>query len=196
MCRPTSGRRNEESSDWNRGVDILSHSQATGCGEVGHRRRLQGSRQQQDVFRRPTTTKTPTSSLFWSTTDHHSVVVICEIHLIIIIIIIIIKTMFMVLSSWQSHCESSPGLFDEYRTAPSGRRPKTKPDDLGCESACTGCQSLHPPSPFIIITQPKTWYSFYRSTEGRKLSRLLCIKRSSAVAERPRVLRVIEYFAK
>jgi len=42
--------------------------------------------------------------------------------------------MFMVLSSWQSHCDSSPGLFDEFRTAPSGRRPETKPDDLGCES--------------------------------------------------------------
>jgi len=49
---------------------------------------------------------------------------------LIIIIIIITKTMFMVLSSWQSHCESSPGLFDECRMAPSGRRPKTKPDDL------------------------------------------------------------------
>ena len=51
----------------------------------------------------------------------------------------------MVLSSWQSHCESSPGSFDECRMAPSGRQPKTKPDDLGCESACTGCQKLHPP---------------------------------------------------
>ena len=70
--------------------------------------------------------------------------------IIIIIIIIISTTMFMVLSSWQSHCESSPGSFDECRMAPSGRRPKTKPDDLGCESACTGCQKLHPPSPFII----------------------------------------------
>ena len=39
--------------------------------------------------------------------------------------------MFMVLSSWQSHCESSPGSFDECRMVPSGRRPKTKPDDLG-----------------------------------------------------------------
>ena len=37
------------------------------------------------------------------------------------------KTTFMVLSSWQSHCKSSPGSFDECRTAPSGRRPKTKP---------------------------------------------------------------------
>jgi len=75
--------------------------------------------------------------------------------------------MFMVLSSWQSHCQSSPGSFDECRTPPSGRRPKTKQDDLGC----TGCQSLHPPSPFIIITQAESWYSFYHPTEGRRLSR-------------------------
>jgi len=77
----------------------------------------------------------------------------------------------MMLSSWRSHCKSSPGSFDECRTAPSGRQPKTKPDDLGCESACTGCQNLHPPSPFIIITQPESWYAFYRPTEGRRLSR-------------------------
>ena len=83
--------------------------------------------------------------------------------------------MFMVQSSWQSHCESSPGSFDECRMAPSGRRPKTKPDDLGCETACTGCQKLHPPSPFIIITQPESWYSFYRPTEGRRLSRPSCL---------------------
>jgi len=53
-----------------------------------------------------------------------------RIIIIITITIIITKTMFMVLSSWQSHCESSPGSFDECRTAPSSRRPKTKPDDL------------------------------------------------------------------
>ena len=34
------------------------------------------------------------------------------------------KTMFMVLSLWQSHCESSPGSFDECRTAPSGCWPQ------------------------------------------------------------------------
>ena len=89
---------------------------------------------------------------------------------IIIIIIILTNTMFMVLSSWQSHCESSPGSFDECRMAPSGRLSKTKPDDLGCESVCTGCQKLHPPLPFTIITQPESWYSFYHSTEGRSLS--------------------------
>ena len=89
----------------------------------------------------------------------------------LIIIIIMTKTVFTVLSSWQSHCESSPGSFDECKTAPSGRRSKTKSDDLDCESACTGCQKLHPPSPFIIITQPEIWYSFYRPTEGRRVSR-------------------------
>ena len=82
------------------------------------------------------------------------------------------NTVFMVLSLWQSHCESSPGSFDECRMAPSGHRPKTKPDDLGCESVSTGCQSLHP-LPFIIITQPKSWYSFYLPMEGRRLMDLL-----------------------
>jgi len=44
-------------------------------------------------------------------------------------------------------------------------------DDLGHQSACTCCQKLHPPSPFIIITHPESWYSFYRPTEGGRLSR-------------------------
>ena len=70
-----------------------------------------------------------------------------------IIIIIISTTMFMVLSSWQSHCESSPGSFDECRTAPTGRRPKTKPDNLGCESADTDCQSLHHHRHLVIYSE-------------------------------------------
>ena len=74
-------------------------------------------------------------------------------------------------------------MYVERRKAATDAR-RIKPDDLGCESACTGCQNLHPPSPFIIIllyyvydfiviinTQPESWYSFYRSTEGRRLSR-------------------------
>ena len=65
--------------------------------------------------------------------------------------------MLMVLSSWQSHCESLPSSFDECRMAPSGRQPKTKPDDLGCESACTGCQNLHPPVPHTQGT--RSWFT-------------------------------------
>ena len=42
---------------------------------------------------------------------------------------------FMVLSSWQSHCESSPGSFDECRLrAEVAANPQTKPTDLDCES--------------------------------------------------------------
>jgi len=33
-----------------------------------------------------------------------------------------------------------------------------------------GCQSLHPPSSFIIITQPESWFSSDRPTNGRRLS--------------------------
>jgi len=33
------------------------------------------------------------------------------------------RTMFMVLSSWLSHCESSPSSHDDCRTAPGGCRP-------------------------------------------------------------------------
>ena len=37
---------------------------------------------------------------------------------------------FMVLSSWQSHCESSPGSFDECRlSAEVAVNPQTKPTD-------------------------------------------------------------------
>jgi len=35
--------------------------------------------------------------------------------------VIITETIFMVLSSWQSHCESSPGSFDECRQPPGSK---------------------------------------------------------------------------
>ena len=41
--------------------------------------------------------------------------------------------MFMVLSSWQSHYESSPGLFDVERRQTAADL-QTKPNDLGYES--------------------------------------------------------------
>jgi len=65
----------------------------------------------------------------------------CVIFLLIIIIIMQMP-MFMVLSSWQSHCESSPGSFDECRIVPSSCWPRTKPDDLGFESVCRLPESI------------------------------------------------------
>ena len=77
--------------------------------------------------------------------------------------------MFMVLSSWQSHCESSPCSFDECRMAPSGRRPKTKPDDLGCESACTGCQiyTHHRHLLLLLSLKADTHFTVPQREEGR-----------------------------
>ena len=45
--------------------------------------------------------------------------------------IIIIMQIFIVLLSWQSHCESSPGSFDECRTASSGCRLSDQAKRLG-----------------------------------------------------------------
>ena len=58
---------------------------------------------------------------------------------LIIIIIIITTTMFMVLSSWHSHCESSPGSFDECRL--SAEWPPT----------------LRPNQPIWAVSPPKDW---------------------------------------
>ena len=52
------------------------------------------------------------------------------------IIIIITRMIFVVLSSWHSHCESSLGSFDECRLgAEVAANPQTKPTELDCESA-------------------------------------------------------------
>ena len=87
---------------------------------------------------------------------------------LIILLILILMTMFMVLSSWRGHCESSPSSFDECRL--STRWPPTlKPSQTTwLVSPPVGCYHPHPPSPFSSITQPESWYSFYRPTEGGK----------------------------
>ena len=49
----------------------------------------------------------------------------------------------------------SPGSFDECRTAPSGRRPKTKPDDLGCESALQAARIYTHHRHLLLLLSPK-----------------------------------------
>jgi len=70
--------------------------------------------------------------------------------------------MFMVLSSWQSHCESSPGSFDECRMVQAAADPQTKPNDLGCESAYTHLRHL------LLLLSPKadTHFTIPRRVEG------------------------------
>ena len=76
--------------------------------------------------------------------------------------------MFMVLSSWQSHCESSPGSFDECRTAPSGRRPKTKPDDLAVSPPVQAARIYTHHRNLLLLLSPKadTHFTVPRRAEG------------------------------
>ena len=66
-----------------------------------------------------------------------------------------------------SHCESSPGSFDECRLSaacPPTLRPRQP--TWAVSPPINGCYHPHPPSPFVIITQPESRCSFYRPTEG------------------------------
>ena len=60
----------------------------------------------------------------------------------------------MVLSSWQSHCESSPGSFDECRlSAEVAANPQTKPTDLDRQKEIDDTVHIH--HRHFIITQPE-----------------------------------------
>ena len=139
--------------------------------------------------------------LFYTTDERDTADCLCLSKTLIWLTMNVFDFCFVSLSTFSRQCvkewHSGPipqkFSFDECRMAPSGCRPKTKPDDLGCESACTGCQNLHPPSPFIIITQPESWYSFYRPTEGRRLSwpSLLVTYRNGLPVHRRSPIRVL-----
>ena len=79
----------------------------------------------------------------------------------------------MVLSSWHSHCESSPSSFDECRlNAEVAANPQTKLNRLGlrvCQKEMAAIVHIH--HRHFIITQPESWYLFYRPTKGGRLSR-------------------------
>jgi len=77
----------------------------------------------------------------------------------------------MVLSSWQSHCESSPGSFDE--CADVAANPQTKPTDLDCESARKKWQlpSASTLAIYYYSARELILILFYCPTEGGRLSR-------------------------
>jgi len=86
------------------------------------------------------------------------------------VIIITSVMMFVVLSSWPDH---SPSSFDECRL--SVRWPPTlkSSQQTWPVSPSVGYYRPHSPIttvPFIIITQPKSWYSFYIPTQSGRLS--------------------------
>jgi len=91
--------------------------------------------------------------------------------------LIIPRTIFMVLSSKQSHCKSSSScnLSDEHKSAPCGCRvPTVKAHQpTWAVSLPVGCYRLHPPSPLVVIALPKHFCHFI---EGREMiSVLKCV---------------------
>jgi len=93
-------------------------------------------------------------------------------HHLLIIIIIIQRQCLWCCPHDHGHCESSPGSFDECRLS-AGWPPTLRPSrpTWAVSPPINGCYHPPPPSPFVIITQPESWYSFYRPTEGGRLSR-------------------------
>jgi len=86
------------------------------------------------------------------------------------LVIIILMTTFMVLLSWQGHCESSPGSFGECQLSARWTLILKSSQPTWPVSPLVGCYRPHPPSPIIIITPPKSWYLFYRPMDGGRLS--------------------------
>ena len=72
----------------------------------------------------------------------------------VIIIIIITRMIFMVLSSWQSHCESSSSSFDECRLSTEvAANPQTKPTDLDCESSSNRRNDCYMVEDYLVTIQ-------------------------------------------
>ena len=69
----------------------------------------------------------------------------------------------MVLSSWQSHCESSPGSFDKCRIAPSGCRRKTQAVSPHVQAARNYTHHRH-----LLLLSPKadTHFTVPQRVEG------------------------------
>ena len=75
-------------------------------------------------------------------------------------IIVAPMAMFIVLPSRRGHCKSSLSSFDECRLS-ARWLPTLKPSQTTQSvSLPAGCYHPHPPSTFIIISQPESWYSF------------------------------------
>jgi len=73
----------------------------------------------------------------------------------------------MVLSSWHCYCESSPGSSGKCNTSARWLPTFGPSQSTWASDQPVGFStSVHSQSPFII-TQPKSWYSFYQPMERR-----------------------------
>jgi len=68
---------------------------------------------------------------------------------------------FSVLSAWQRNCNEFTQFISMNADNVAKRLPTLRPSQLTwAVSPPVGCHHLHPPLPYIIITQPKGCYSF------------------------------------
>jgi len=74
--------------------------------------------------------------------------------------------MFIVLSSWQRVHQVH--LMNVSRTSPSGRRPKTKPDDFAVSSPVQAARVYTHRGHLLLLLSPKadTHFTIPRSVEG------------------------------
>ena len=80
--------------------------------------------------------------------------------------------MFVVLSSWPKViARVHPVHLMNVDWAPGGRQPSDQASRLGLWVRRKWQLSSTSTIAIVIITQPVGWYSFYRPTEGRRLSR-------------------------
>jgi len=79
-------------------------------------------------------------------------------------------TILMLMSSWQSHCESSPDSRDKCRAAPGGRRLL----DQANLRAASRPKPHHYHHRGNLLYYFESWYSFYCPTEARRLSSPRC----------------------
>jgi len=80
------------------------------------------------------------------------------------------KSMFMVFSSCLNIARVQPVYVMNAATVTGGHQPLDQADRLEHKPACRLSVNYTHHRHFII-TQPKSWYSFYHPTEGRRLSR-------------------------
>jgi len=83
-------------------------------------------------------------------------------------------TMFNTLTSWKSHYESSPGLFDECRKQQAAdRQPPDQANGLGLRVRSLAARVYTHHRHFLLLISPKAenWYLIHCSTESRRLSR-------------------------
>jgi len=83
------------------------------------------------------------------------------------------RTMFMVLSSWQSHCESSPAHLTNVGQRQAAADPqRLRPSQHSCRAVSSSPVSCRPyiNHHHLLLLSPKADTHFYRPTYGVRLS--------------------------